>query len=142
MDYHITDQMLNDAIGAMPVTFDSHAIIEALMTARPREYVHDLYEHYLTAQDDPIKELHAAIGRRLAGRDFLIFRCRVHGSPIARPKAETIAYARKGDNRHVPLLGRFPENSPGIQLFHHLFNRLENFSVFVSHGSPSCVYAL
>ena len=67
MDYHITDQMLNDAIGAMPVTFDSHAIIEALMTARPREYVHDLYEHYLTAQDDPIKELHAAIGRRLAG---------------------------------------------------------------------------
>lgn len=62
----VTDDMLHEAIARIAGnSFDSHDVIEDLMTYHPQEYVRDLASYVDIA--DPIQTYHATLGRRLAG---------------------------------------------------------------------------
>ena len=60
---HLTDTILMSVVGTLPDTFDSHELIQAVMTSHPQAYVRELYEYVESA--DPIHETHKHIGLAL-----------------------------------------------------------------------------
>jgi hypothetical protein len=60
---HVTDNILSTIVCGLPETFESHHVIQAVMTAHPQEYVRELYENVTAV--DPIRTTHAVIGRTL-----------------------------------------------------------------------------
>lgn len=61
----ITDPMLRAVCDGLPETFDSHAVIRAIMRLHPQAYVVALHSH--VDNHDPFVNLHASIGKRLHG---------------------------------------------------------------------------
>lgn len=60
---YLTIAILSTSVGRMRNLFDSHAVIQDLMTHHPQDYVRELYENVQSA--DPIWATHFAIGRAL-----------------------------------------------------------------------------
>ncbi len=60
---HLTDVIMAAAIGNLEDVFDSHAMIQQIMTNHPHEYIHELYGN-ITASD-PITITDAVIGKSL-----------------------------------------------------------------------------
>jgi hypothetical protein len=61
---HLTNAILAAAVTSIPETvFDSHAVIQVLLTHYPKEYARELYA--CVDEDDPIQGLHAEIGMNL-----------------------------------------------------------------------------
>jgi len=60
---HISDPLLAAVVRPMPNSFDSHEVIQVLMTKHPKEYVSELYQN--VRSDDPIRVTHSEIGRAL-----------------------------------------------------------------------------
>lgn len=58
------DEVLETVLAALDDRFDSHDFIFEMMRRFPREYTHALYE--CRRAKDPIRMLHAQIGRKLA----------------------------------------------------------------------------
>ena len=63
MASNISLNLLEEAVNAMKQTFDSHDLIVYLMKRRPQDYVQILNDHI--EDQDPIKQAHSVIGRRL-----------------------------------------------------------------------------
>ncbi|WP_372721455.1 hypothetical protein [Novipirellula sp.] len=60
---HLNESILSIIIAELPNSFDSHQLIQAIMTIYPQEYVRQLYEN--VAAIDPIRTTHAKIERRI-----------------------------------------------------------------------------
>ena len=68
-EYAITNGMLRELIHRMRAVFDSHDLIQEIMTKHPQEYTKDLYS--FVESTDPIQSLHQSIGQRLLGIDLI-----------------------------------------------------------------------
>ena len=65
----ITDEVLGDAIAAMPTTeFDTHQFLELLVERHPHAYIRELYS-YIDGPD-PFKAVHTQVARGLDAPTF------------------------------------------------------------------------
>ncbi len=83
---HVTDTILTAAVTSLPQTFESHHVIQAVMTAHPQEYVRELYAHVTAV--DPIKTTHAVIGRTLHRIPGIVAVRRVDSANVRGPETE------------------------------------------------------
>jgi len=83
---HLTDSILANAIRGLPDTFDSHDVIQAVMTANPQQYVRELYENVTAV--DPIQTTHAVIGRTLHRIPGIVALQRVDSVNVRGPETE------------------------------------------------------
>lgn len=96
MSHTITDDILHTVtaeLGEKYDTFDSHAVIFAIMRQYPREYVTDLYG--FVSSPDPILSLHASLGKRLLGLDTLTPTERVKSMNVRGEENENQQWRRK-----------------------------------------------
>lgn len=83
---HITDAILSTVIGPMPDFFESHDVIQGLMTSYPQEYVRELYDKVSAA--DPIQTTHSVIGRTLHRIPGIVAVNRVDSPNVRGPVTE------------------------------------------------------
>ena len=60
---HLSDSLIASVVGSLPPLFESHDVIQTLMTLHPHEYVREL--HANLSASDPIRITDALIGRAL-----------------------------------------------------------------------------
>ena len=78
--------MLQEAVNAMKPTFDSHNLIVYLMKRRPQDYVRILNDHI--KDQDPIKQAHSVIGKRLLDLDTIRPIRKVHSMNVRGEETE------------------------------------------------------
>jgi hypothetical protein len=99
---HLTDTILIAAVSGLPETFESHHVIQAVMTSHPQEYVRELYENVTAV--DPIRTTHAVIGRTLHRIPGIVAARRVDSANVRGPETENqqwqklVPVAQPGDD--------------------------------------------
>jgi hypothetical protein len=101
---HLTDTILTAAVSGLPDTFESHHVIQTVMTSHPQEYVRELYKNLSAV--DPILTTHAVIGRALHHIPGIVASQRVSSSNIRGPETKNQQWRKL-----VPVaLGNAPAN--------------------------------
>ena len=90
------DDVLEAVLAALDERFDSHDFIFEMMRRFPREYTNALYE--CRRAKDPIRTLHAQIGRKLAEMKGRIRKSKMTRSPNARGLPSTNQFWEKIDS--------------------------------------------